>query len=188
MEMGEELTPRDLDFDYEDSFVRIISLTNLQEITIADTTVGPFEEGKEFETRYWIAEELVRSGYARFHEEAILSYATISKLHWRETKLSPGLQIFQLPDHFYPKLRRFLKAARERSTSEPTAATQYLQADRLARDIINCRLRKIVSLAASSTRTASLAQVLSKEERVLFERVRSAVAEWESRILDVELK
>ena len=178
----------DLDFDYEDSSIRIVALTSLQEVAVAETTVGPLEEGKEFETRYWIAEELVKAGYARFREDDLLTYVTLSKLHWRETKLQPGLQISPLPDHFYPKLRRFLIAARERSSAEPTAATQYLQGRRLAQDIINCRLRKIVALAASPTRAASVTQTLSKEECVLFEKVRLAAAEWEKKILDVEAK
>ena len=188
--MEKEFPPTlgDLDFDYEDSPIRIIALTSLQEVTIADTTVGPLEEGKEFETRYWIAEELVKAGYARFREDEVLDYVTLNKLHWRETKLQSGLQLSPLPDHFYPKLRRFLSAARERSNAEPTAATQYLQGKRLAQDIINCRLRKIVGLAASPTRAASVVQALSKEECILFEKVRLGVAEWEKSILDVEAK
>jgi len=188
--VGEEraLALGDIDFDYEDSPVRIMALTNIQEVTIADTTVGPLEEGKEFETRYWIAEELVKAGYARFREEDLLTFVTLNKLHWRETKLQQGLQVSPLPDHFYPKLRRFLSAARERSSSEPIAATQYLQGRRLAQDIINCRLRKIVALAASPTRAASAMQALTKEECILFEKVRLAVAEWEKRILDIEAK
>jgi hypothetical protein len=188
--MDEEFSPTlgDLDFDYEDSPVRVVALTSLQEVTVADTTVGPLEEGKEFEAHYWIAEELVKAGYARFREDEALDYVTLNKLHWRETKLQPGLQISPLPDHFYPKLRRFLSAARERSSAEPVAATHYLQGRRLAQDIINCRLRKIVGLAASPTRATSVMQTLSKEECILFEKVRLAVAEWEKRILDIEAR
>ncbi len=188
--MGEVLssTPKDLDFGYEDSLARIIPLTSLQEVNVSGTKIGPLVEGKEVETRYWIAEELVKAGYARFHEDDVLTYATLNKLHWRETKLSPALQISPLPDYFYPKLRRFLNSARERASKEPTAASQYLQADRLARDIINCRLRKIVSLAASSTRAASVVQALSKEERILFEKVRIAVTDLEKKILEFEAK
>ena len=188
--MGEDASPtlEDLDFDYEDSPIRVIPLTSLQEVNIADTTVGPLEEGKEFETHYWIAEELVKAGYARFREDDLLTYVTLNKFHWRETKLQQGLQISPLPDHFYPKLRRFLSAARERSSIEPTAATQYLQGTRLAQDIINCRLRKIVNLAASPTRATSVMQALTKEECILFEKVRIAVDEWEKRLLDIEAK
>jgi len=188
MEEYSSLSPRDLDLDYEDSPVRVVILSSLQEISVGGTSVGPLEEGKELETKYWIAEELVKAGYAHFREEDVLTYPTLNKLHWRETKLSPGLQISPLPEYFYPKLRRYLSAAREKSSKEPTAASQYLQADRLAQDIINCRLRKIVSLAAISTKSTSTVQALSKEERVVFEKVRYTVMDWEKKILDLEKK
>jgi len=188
--MGEELsaTSKDFDFDYEDTRVRIVPITNLQEVKISDITIGPLEEGKEFETSFWIAEEFIKLGYAHFNEEDILTYATLNKLHWREIKLSPGLQVSALPNYFYPKLRRLLNTTRQRANKEPSAASQYLQADRLARDIINCRLRKIVNLAASSTRASSITQALSNEERILFEKVKKAVTDWEKSILENEIK
>jgi hypothetical protein len=176
----------DLDFEFEDSTVRVIPLKSLQEVTVADTRVGPLIEGKELETRYWIAESLVRAGYARFHEDDVLTFAVLSKLHWRETKLSQGFQISPLSDHFYSKLRRFLGSSRERSSSEPSSATQYLQGTRLAQDIVNCRLRKIVNLAASPSKT-TMTQALAREERILFDKVRFAVAEWQKTILDIEV-
>jgi hypothetical protein len=177
----------DLDFEFEDSNVRVISLTSLHEVTIADTRVGPLQEGKELETRYWIAESLVRAGYARFHEDDVLTFAVLSKLHWRETKLSQGFQISPLSDHFYSKLKRFLGYSRKRSSSEPMSTAQYLQGTRLAQDIVNCRLRKIVNLATSSSKTtAAMTQALTREERILFDKVKSAVAEWQEAILDIE--
>jgi hypothetical protein len=177
----------DLDFEFEDSTVRVISLTSLREVTVADTRVGPLQEGKELETRYWIAESLVRAGYARFHEDDVLTFAVLSKLHWRETKLSQGFQISPLSDHFYSKLKRFLGYSRKRSSSEPMSTAQYLQGTRLAQDIVNCRLRKIVNLATSSSKTtAAMTQALTREERILFDKVKSAVAEWQEAILDIE--
>ena len=177
----------DLDFEFEDSTVRVISLTSLREVTVANTRVGPLQEGKELETRYWIAESLVRAGYARFHEDDVLTFAVLSKLHWRETKLSQGFQISPLSDHFYSKLKRFLGYSRKRSSSEPMSTAQYLQGTRLAQDIVNCRLRKIVNLATSSSKTtAAMTQALTREERILFDKVKSAVAEWQEAILDIE--
>ncbi len=188
MEENSSLSSGDLDFDYEDSPIKVVVLSTLQEISVGGILVGPIDEGKELETKYWIAEELAKAGYARFRDEDVLTYSTLNKLHWRETKLSPGLQISPLPEYFYPKLRRYLSTAREKASKEPTAASQYLQADRLAEDIINCRLRKIVSLAASSTKLTSIVQALSKEERAVFEKVRYTVTDWEKKILDLEKK
>jgi len=188
MEEYSSLSSRDLDFDYEDSPIRVVVLSTLEEISVGGMLVGPLDEGKELETKFWIAEELVKAGYARFREEDVLTYPTLNKLHWRETKLSPGLQISPLPEYFYPKLRRYLRAAREKASKEPTAASQYLQADRLAEDIINCRLRKIVSLAATSSKSTAIVQALSKEERGVFEKVRYTVTDWERKILGLEKK
>jgi len=180
------LTIDDLDFDYENSSVHVIAITNLQEAGVAETFVGPLEEGKEYEMRYWVAAELVKSGYVRFREDEPLAFIALNKVHWRETKLQQGLQISALPDQFYPKLRRYLSAVRDKLSAEPSAANEYVQATRLANDIINCRLKKIVSLAATPTRSAAVLQALSKEEQTLFENIRSTVAEWESRILKAE--
>lgn len=180
------LTIEDLDFDYENTSVHVIAVANLQEITVAEATIGPLEEGKEYEMRYWVAAELVKSGYVRFREDEPLAFIVLNKVHWRETKLQTGLQISSLPDQFYPKLRRYLREVRDKLSVEPSVANEYVQATRLAKDIINCRLKKIVSLAATPTRSAAIAQALSKEEQTLFENIRSAVTEWESQILKTE--
>ena len=181
-------TIEDLDFEYENSVAHIVAVTNLQEITVSETAVGPLEEGKEYEMRYWIAAELVKSGYARFREDEPLAFIALNKVHWRETKLQTGLQISALPDQFYPKLRRYLKGVREKLSADPAAANEYVQANRLAKDIVNCRLKKIVSLAATPTHSASIMQSLSKEEQTLFENVKNAVDIWETQILNTENK
>ncbi len=181
-------TIEDLDIEFENSIAHIVAIANLQEITVAETIVGPLEDGKEYEMRHWVAAELVRSGYARFREDEPLAFIALNKVHWRETKLQTGLQISALPDQFYPKLRRYLKSVRELLSAEPSAANEYVQANRLARDIVNCRLKKIVSLAATPTRSTSIIQCLSKEEQILFDSVRNAVTEWEAQILRTENK
>ena len=182
------LTIEDLDFDYENSSVHVVAVTNLQEITVAETTVGPLEEGKEYEMRYWIAAELLKSGYVRFREDEPLAFVALNKVHWRETKLQTGLQISALPDQFYPKLRRYLKEVRDKLSVAPSVTNEYVQAIRLAKDIVICRMKKIVSLAATPTRSTSIMQSLSKEEQTLFESIKNAVGEWESQILRIESK
>ncbi|RLI20993.1 hypothetical protein DRO45_02945 [Candidatus Bathyarchaeota archaeon] len=63
------LTIKNLDFNFENSPVKVIANRNCPEIKLAGLTVGPFEEGNEYEVRYWIARELVKSGIARFRAE-----------------------------------------------------------------------------------------------------------------------
>jgi len=176
----------DADIQYQNSTVKIVAHMNLQELHVAETVVGPLQEGKEYEMRFWVALELVRAGYARFYEEDLLSFPTLNKIHWRETRLQIGQQISPLPDFFYPKLRRYLNELKHKTSSDVTFASEYTQAVRLARDIVNCRLKKIVNLAGS-TQIESVLKSLSKEEQGLFENINSVIMDWSSKILEVKV-
>lgn len=184
--LGEALSSIvDTDLEFQNSMVKIVALGNLQELNVAEATIGPLEEGKEYEVRYWIASELVKAGYARFYEDVPLTFASLNKIHWRETKLQTGRQISPLPEYFYPKLRRYLEELRQSASRDASLAVEYAQALRLARDIINCRLKKIVNLATYPP-AESILRSLSKEERCLFDNVCTMVSEWESKILKTE--
>ncbi len=175
----------DSDLEFQNSMVKVVALGNLQAIEVAETTVGPLEEGKEYEVRYWVASELVKAGYARFYEDVPLTFASLNKIHWRETKLQTGRQISPLPEFFYPKLRRYMEELRQNASRDATLAGEYAQASRLARDIINCRLNKIVNLATYPP-SENVLRPLSKEERSLFDSVCSLVSEWEAKIFKAE--
>jgi DNA replication initiation complex subunit (GINS family) len=56
----------------------------------------------------------------------------------------------------------------------------------LVRDIVNCRIRKIVSLAASPTPSEELIQGLTHEERVLYLILNKTIEEWKARLLEQE--
>jgi hypothetical protein len=176
----------DMDFDFENATARIIALRNLQELKIAGVTVGPLKAGKELETKNWIASELVKAGYARFHDEYSMNIVSLNKIHWRETKLQTGRRISSLPEFFYPQLRRCLRELKEKAVSDASFAIEYDRAEKLARDIVNCRLKKIVSLSSSPSQTENILRSLSKEERNLYSDLRSRVLEWNSKILRVE--
>ena len=46
-----------LDFRFENSLVKAVANKNYPEIKLAGLTVGPFEEGNEYEIYYWILVE-----------------------------------------------------------------------------------------------------------------------------------
>ena len=162
-----------------------MALGNLQELRIAEITVGPLEEGREYELRFWIAAKLVEAGYARFNEEASITLSSLTQIHWRETRLQTGRRISSLPAFFYPKLRQYLFELKRKTDSDPLMAETYTQALRLARDVISCRLKKVVNLAPHA-RAEGLIQSLSEEERTLFRKIQRTVSEWESGILRTE--
>jgi hypothetical protein len=143
---------------------------------------GPFEEGKEYEVKFWIAEELEKAGIARFNEEEQLDAVKLYKLHWKES-VQPTNQIAPLTEDFYPKLRRYLANLKKDCIKKPEKMKEYEKAVRLSHDIVNCRLKKIVSLSSAPAQTNQILNNLTKEERVIYERLYSIISSWRTEIL-----
>jgi len=180
-----DLSIKDLDFMFENSTVRVIANRNSPEIKIADLKVGPFEEGNEYELRFWIAQELEKARVVRFRREELLDMPQLHKIHWKE-RVQGVSQVAMLPEGFYPKLRRYLVRLRENALKNPDKMQEYVKANQLAKDIINNRVKKIVSLASVPTPTNRFLKNLTVEERVLYERLHFMISAWRNTILRVE--
>jgi len=70
----------DSDFVFENTPVRVMCNRNCPEIQLVGLKLGPFEEGKEYEIQYWIANELERAGIARFRDEELLDTRKLDKI------------------------------------------------------------------------------------------------------------
>jgi hypothetical protein len=173
-----------LDFCYENSLVRVVANRNCPEIKLAGLTVGPFDEGNEYEVYFWVAKELANAGMAHFREDDILDTTKLFKVQWREGVQIPG-QISELPDDFYPKLRRYLVALKEEAT-QPEKINEYQKAQHLAKDVVNSRLKKIVALAAAPSQGEQVLKKFSSEEKILYEQLVKIISEWKAKILEVE--
>ena len=92
-----------LDFCFENSLVRVVANRNCPEIKLAGLTVGPFDEGNEYEVYFWVAKDLAHAGMVHFREDDMLDSTKLFKVQWKEGVQIPG-QIIDLPDDFYPKL------------------------------------------------------------------------------------
>jgi len=174
-----------LDFSFEHSSVKIIANRNCPEIKLAGLKVGPFEEGNEYEVQYWIAQELEKHGIARFREEERLDATKLYKIQWKERVQTAG-QISKLPENFYPKLRRYLAELKEEIIKKPEKMREYEKVRHLTRDIINSRLKKIVSLASAPAQTEQILKNFTSEERFLYERLYKFINEWRTQILEFE--
>lgn len=172
----------DLDIEFENMSVKVITNRVFPQIKMADGFVGPADEGKELEVRHWVARELIRAGLVRPRDEEILDIRALTKVHWREM-IQTGRQISTLPENFYPKLRRYLEFLKERASSDSAASQEYDRAIRLAYDIRDCRLRKIVTLAAAPAQTENVLKSLSGEERFLYDSIFALVSSWKLKIL-----
>jgi len=175
---------KDADFMFENTPVKIIVSRNCPEIELAGLKVGPFEEGREYEVRFWIAQELEKAGIARLREEELLDAVKLYKMHWKE-RVQSVKQISSLPEDFYPRLRRYLAGLKEEAAKNPEKMKDYKKVTELSHDIINCRLKKIVSLSSAPAQTDQILKNLTKEERVIYERLSAIISEWRSTILKV---
>lgn len=174
-----------VDFEFENAPVRIVAVRNVSEIKVAGTVVGPYDEGREFEVKYWVAWELVKSGFARFLEGYPMDLVSLNKIQWKEP-IQVGMRLSTLPEYFYPRLRRFLAQLKEEAVRDASAAEKYSKAVRLAQDIIECRLKKIVNLAASPEQTEDILKTFSREEKILYDTLHSLVSEWKKKMTRFE--
>ena len=175
---------KEIDFMFENKPVKIFTNRNCPEIQLVGVKVGPFEEGKEYEVKYWVAKELERAGIARVREEELLDAVKLHKIFWKES-IQQARQVSPLEEDFYPRLRRYLASLKRKAISNPEKLKEYDKARRLSRDIVNCRLRKIVSLASSPAQTNQTLKNLAREERELYKQLYAIINEWKSKILKV---
>jgi DNA replication factor GINS len=174
-----------LDFCFENSPTKIVANRNFPELKLAGLTVGPFDEGNEYEVHYWIAKELEASGIVHLREEETLDPAKLYKAQWKEGVQIPG-QISELPQDFYPKLRRYLALTKEEVTKQPEKITELEKAKHLARDIVNSRLKKIVALSSTSGQTDQVLKKLTSEEKLIYDQLGKIISNWKTQILKCE--
>ena len=174
-----------LDFNFENSLARIIANRNCPEIKLAGLSVSPLEEGNEYEVYRWVALELEKSGVAHFREEEQLDAARLNKIQWTERVQTPG-QISKLPEDFYPKLRRCISEIKEAVAKDPEKMREYERVRQLTQDIVNSRLKKIVSIASGPAQTENTLRNLTGEEKFLHERLYRLINQWKTQILEYE--
>jgi hypothetical protein len=174
-----------LDFCYENSMVKIVANRNCPEIKLAGLTVGPFDEGNEYEVYFWAAKELANAGMVHFREEDTLGFRNLFRQQFMGGILIPE-QISALPEDFYPKLRRFTADLKSEAKKQPESEKyqEYNRAKQLAKDIVNSRLRKIVALSSAPAQTDQLLKKLTSEEKLVYEQLVKIISEWKAKILE----
>jgi hypothetical protein len=169
------------DFIFENSYVKIRANRKINAIKLAGLQIGPFEEGNEYEVYYWVAKELEKTGIARLSGEE-LDNTEIFKIQWKERVQTPR-QICKLSDGFYPKLRRYLSELKIEASKKPEKVRDYEKVRQLALDIVNLRLKKIISLASTQHQTEQFLRNITNEERFIYERLYYLINTWKKQIL-----
>jgi hypothetical protein len=173
---------KDADFEFENMPVKVVANRNNSQIELPGIKVGPFTEGKEYEVRFWVAKELEKAGIARLRVDEQIDVTVLNKIHWKEARVQTSQKLASLPDKFYPKLRHYLEDLNEEAIKKPEKRGDCEKAKKLFKDINTIRLKKIVSLA-SSPKTRSLTENLTKEERALYDYLFETINEWRNEIL-----
>jgi hypothetical protein len=173
---------KDADFEFENMLVKVVANRNNPQIELPGIKVGPFTEGKEYEVRFWVAKELEKAGIARLRVDEQIDVTVLNKIHWKEARVQTSQKLASLPDKFYPKLRHYLEDLNEEAIKKPEKRGDCEKAKKLFKDINTIRLKKIVSLA-SSPKTRSLTENLTKEERALYDYLFETINEWRNEIL-----
>ncbi len=174
----------DADSIFENSPTKVVANRNEEEIELPGLKVGPFEEGVEYELRFWVASELQKAGVVRFREEDILDVVKLHRVHWKE-RVQPANRVSALPQDFYPRLRRYLTGLVRASEKNREKISEHEKSVRISNDLVNCRVRKIVSLASAPPLAEQALKGLTTEERSLYHRLNSIIGEWRNRILKV---
>ena len=174
-----------IDFCFENLNVRVIADRNYPEIKLAGLSVGPFEEGNDYEVYYWIAQELARAGIAHLSEDDLLKTTSLYKIQWKERVQIAG-QISELSEDFYSKLRRCLADLKAEIGNKPEKAQEYEKTKHLAWDIVNSRLKKIIALSSGPVQTGQLQKKLTSEERFIYFELGKIIKEWKAHILDFD--
>jgi len=173
---------KDADFVFENAPVKIVANRNSPAIDLPGTKVGPFQEGKEYEVKFWVATELKKAGIARIRMDDPLDLMMLNKIHWKEARVQASQRLTSLPEEFYPKLRRFLEELNDEAIKKPEKRADYDKAKNLSDDITRTRLKRIVSLA-SSPQTRQILGSLTKEERILYDYLHETISKWRTEIL-----
>jgi hypothetical protein len=173
----------DIDFEFENSPIRMIVTREIPEMPRMPKLTSS-RVGQEVEVPYWIARELVQLGYGKFREEDVLTYNSLSKIHWKET-IPASRQIPALTGNFYCILRRHIAELRKQSRQDQSKLRELERTETLVRDIVNVRIRKIVSLSASPTPSGELIQGLTHEERALYTILNKTIGEWKAKLLQL---
>lgn len=176
---------KNLDFRFENSLVKMTANRNYPEIKLAGLSVGPFQEGNEYEVYFWVAQELAAAGIVHFREEDSLGATEIYKVQWKERVQIAG-QISELPEEFYPKLRRYLVSLKKEIARQPEKVHEYEKATHLACDIVNARLKKIIALSAGPAQTDQILKKFTSEEKLIYEQLGKMITEWRAQILECE--
>lgn len=162
-------------FLFENRFVKVIAQRNMPKMDLVGLSIGPFEEGREYEVRFWIARLLEEEGIVKIQDADRDEISSLHRIHFAERRASTPTQI---PSDFYPRAWRLLNQLKSSSTKNAEKMLEYEHVRNLLRDIINVRVNKIIALALLQLPETQALKNLTLEEKALYEHISKGISEW----------
>jgi hypothetical protein len=173
--------------DYEAGFllmpVKVIIKQDLPRIDVGSVNLPEVHEGDVIEVPRWVADIMVKMGFAEIQEESI--DLDLFKALSREKMQDPS-QISTLKGDFYPRMKIQIKSMKSMMERDESLKEAYEKFSSSAYDLIALRMSKLLYLAGSSSLSPDLERKIAPEEKVLFEIIRSTIEDWRKAILEVE--
>jgi len=179
------LSVTDIELDLDSSPVKVRVLHDLPELFLGGEKFGPLKEGEEVEVPGWMAKELAKEMIVKLLEREPLEMSTLSKIHWRES-IPSSREIPPMEYDFYYKLRALINDLAEESNRDPSRKIELDKAQSQFKDIVNCRVQKILHLAAAPPQRETNLQKMTAEERALYNQLSRIVSEWKQKVLSLE--
>jgi len=172
---------RDVEFEFLNAKVRVQANCDYQALDLPGLELGPFKEGERYSLPLWAALELERKGIVKLIEAPELSVEELISIHSKETRIPKGL--FELPSDFYPRLRMLLARVGREALKDPSKVPELRRVENMARDIVNARLKKLISLASSVARSPLTRRCLTPEEEFVFDLVGDIADTWREEVM-----
>ena len=155
---------------YENADVKLRALKKIPHIQTPGIDLPEVQEGHEFMTWFWVAQELVEAGLAEYSEPAV-SPTEWTQVHFKE-RINPAGPPSPLPEDFYERAYQSFSQVR----GDPKKAAQLNRMRARYWEILESRIGRIMRMASSEA--DSPISSLSKPEHRLYSKIHRTVLDW----------
>lgn len=155
---------------YKNAEVKLRALKKLPRIQTPGIDLPEVQEGHEFVTWFWVAQELVEAGLAEYSEPAV-SPTEWTQVHFKE-RINPAGPPSPLPEEFYERAYQSFSQVR----GDPEKAAQLNRMRARYREILESRIGRITRLASSES--ISPVRGLTLQEIQLYNKINDITKKW----------
>ena len=165
----------DLQVESELSLVKVIAIDDIDEIEIGGFKIEYKETDSKFDVPRWVAYILVEKNLVKLADVGI-EIEVINAIS--KEKMLGIHKLSELKPNLYKKINFLLKNLRSKLDTDRKLSLEYDKISTSVYDLINIRINKIISLASLPFPPDDIQKLITPEEYLLFDTVRSNIHEW----------